>query len=63
MNENIMRALGFNKEVDAVKNGNCPICGEKINMEDFVNEISKREYSISGICQKCQNKIFYLDEN
>ena len=29
MNENIMRALGFNKEVDAVKNGNCPICGEK----------------------------------
>lgn len=31
-------------------------CGEPIG--EFKDEISKREYLISGLCQKCQDKIF-----
>jgi len=25
---------------------------------DFKDELSKREYTISGLCQKCQNETF-----
>ena len=28
---------------------------------DFRNEISRKEYSISGLCQKCQDEIFGVD--
>ena len=32
-----------------------------INMNNFRNEISKKEYKISGLCQECQDKIFGKD--
>jgi len=41
-----------------VDKGLCPTCGEKINMRDFRDALSKKEYKISGMCQKCQDKIF-----
>ena len=63
MNESIMRQAGFDKEVDAVKCGKCPICNQEIDMEEFVDEISRREFYISGMCQKCQNEIFGNDED
>ena len=25
---------------------------------EFKDELSRKEYSISGLCQKCQNKVF-----
>lgn len=53
-----MRAAGFGKEVDAIHAGKCPICGKEINMEDFIDELSRREFYISGMCQKCQDEIF-----
>lgn len=31
-------------------------CGQLIT--SFRDELSKREYKISGLCQKCQDKIF-----
>ena len=58
MNESILEELGFRKEVEAVKNGNCPLCGTAINMDDFRDSLSKKEYTISGMCQKCQDKVF-----
>lgn len=58
MNEKILREAGFENEVNAVKNKICPICLEKINYDDFKDTISKKEFGISGICQKCQDKIF-----
>lgn len=34
-------------------------CGREINPEtEFRDEISRREYTISGMCQKCQDKVF-----
>jgi len=34
----------------------CPMCGMPIT--SFRNIQSEREYSISGLCQMCQDKIF-----
>lgn len=58
MNEEIMKKAGFSKEVKKVKEGLCPTCGKKIDCSDFRDSISKREFKISGMCQKCQDEIF-----
>jgi len=36
----------------------CPMCGADIKEENFTSELSKKEYSISAMCQKCQDKVF-----
>ena len=42
-----------------VNEGRCPICGNKINgPDDFKDELSIKEYSISGMCMKCQDSTF-----
>lgn len=61
MNKAMMVRLGFKKEVELVNMGKCPGCKEKVNPEDFRNEISVREYKISGLCQECQDNIFGAD--
>ena len=39
--------------------GTCPTCGASINgLDDFTDELSRREYAISGLCQECQNATF-----
>ena len=62
MNEGIMRTMGYNKEVKLAKLGLCPICSEEILHEEFRDNLSKKEYRISGICQACQDKIFIEPE-
>ena len=58
MNEEIMKVCGFEKEVKKVKERNCPFCGEKIDPNSFVDELSRKEFRISGLCQKCQDETF-----
>jgi len=36
----------------------CAVCGKAINIEDFRDNISKREFVISNTCQKCQDDFF-----
>jgi hypothetical protein len=37
----------------------CVTCGsEKINPEDFRDELSRREFNISHMCQECQDSVF-----
>ena len=49
----------FPGAADAVIRGECIPCGStEIRDCDFRDEISKREYSISGMCQTCQDEIF-----
>lgn len=36
--------------------GLCATCGE--NVGEFKDELSKKEFRISGCCQKCQDIIF-----
>ena len=58
MNKDIMRALGFDKEVELVDMGYCPFCEEPIDPESFNDVLSLKEWKISGLCQSCQNEIF-----
>ena len=58
MNKEIMKALGFKAEVDAVESGRCPSCKEPINPATFQDDLSLKEFRISGLCQKCQDDIF-----
>lgn len=56
MNTSILRALGRTKELERIEKGLCPTCGGSIG--EFRDELSKREYSISGMCQTCQDRVF-----
>lgn len=61
MNRDIMKALGFDKEVERFEVNECIRCKDIINFSSFRNEISKKECQISGLCQKCQDEIFGKD--
>lgn len=57
MNEEIVKKV-FPKAVEDYQNGMCPSCKQKINPDEFRDELSAKEYNISGLCQKCQDKVF-----
>lgn len=58
MNEKLMRKAGFGKQVDLVKQGRCPICSEVVDLKRFRDEASRREFKLSGMCQRCQDEFF-----
>lgn len=58
MNKEIMKALGFDKEVESFEQGRCPFCDVPVNAGMFKNSVSVAEYLISGMCQKCQDETF-----
>ena len=58
MNKDIMRIMGFAKEVNLVSKGKCPFCHVQVDPSKFRNEITLREYKISGMCQECQDGFF-----
>lgn len=58
MNKDIMRQVGFGKEVELVEQSKCPFCKKEINIRDFRDLLSAKEYKISGLCQKCQDDTF-----
>lgn len=62
MNKDLMNLLGFDKELDLVKNKKCPSCGQGIDESAFDSECSRNEYTISGLCQECQDSIFGFEE-
>jgi hypothetical protein len=61
MNKKLMRKSGYGEEMDLVDAGKCPFCKKDISITDFKSSLSKREFSISGLCQKCQDEIFGKD--
>ena len=44
------------KRVDSIKADVCSWCGKPAT--EFSDELSRREYTISGFCQSCQDKTF-----
>lgn len=42
--------------------GVCSMCGKEVVEEEFVNQVSKREYQLSGMCQACQDGFFESEE-
>ena len=42
--------------IDSIENNICVTCGK--DAKEFRDELSRKEYSISGMCQECQDKTF-----
>lgn len=57
MNKEIMEKL-FPGAIKRIEKGQCSICSEKIKSDEFRDEVSLREFQISGMCQSCQDKTF-----
>jgi len=49
------------KMAERVEQGRCAECGSPIREDEFTSERSKREYSVSGLCQSCQDEIWGED--
>jgi hypothetical protein len=41
-----------------VENCRCPLCAERVDEEEFRNEVFIREFESSGLCQGCQDTVF-----
>lgn len=60
----IFAAGVFGKEGPArLLKGLCPRCGCDPMKEGFREEISEKEFGISGLCQSCQDDIFASKED
>lgn len=58
MTKEIIKKL-FPEAADRIEKGSCPFCGKKINPKtEFKDELSKKEFTISGLCQGCQDETF-----
>jgi hypothetical protein len=54
----ILRMAGLGDKVDLVEAGNCPMCRKPIDPNEFRDELSRKEFGISGMCQECQDSVF-----
>jgi hypothetical protein len=57
MNREIVGKL-FPDYLKLVDSGKCPFCKKKVNFEDFDDELSRKEFTISGLCCSCQKEMF-----
>lgn len=57
MNREIVGKL-FPEYLKLVDSGKCPFCKKEIDFNDFKDELSKKEFKISGLCQQCQDETF-----
>ena len=73
MNREIMLAAGFGKELDLIDQGKCSTCSAEIltaghgtNCSEiehsFRDELSLKEYKISGMWQDCQDSFFGVED-
>ncbi len=55
IDEMIQEVFGIDR-VKSIKENKCVFCGR--DATEFRDELSKKEFSISGICQSCQDSIW-----
>jgi hypothetical protein len=58
----LLIVAGFDEEVRKAMLGICPFCDTPVTVEDFRDDLSRREFHISGMCQKCQDIHFQEPE-
>lgn len=63
LNKPVFKEKAFMLETARVQLKWCPICSKPINEEDFTDSLSRKEYSISGMCQACQDEIFNEEDD
>jgi hypothetical protein len=56
--KSFLRELGFWQEVAIVEDCRCSFCTERVDEDEFRNEVFMREFESSGLCQGCQDTVF-----
>lgn len=60
--ENMLESFTMNVFGRSRDGKTCVTCGSmKVKPEDFRNEISRKEFRISKMCQRCQDSVFGKD--
>lgn len=58
INEAINMLFGIDRE-KSIQNNKCVFCGKIVDPDtEFKDELSRKEFTISGICDTCQRKTF-----
>ena len=58
-----LESVGFSDMVAKVKDGKCPICAKVVHPNaEFRDNKSRKEFTISGMCQECQDAVFTEDD-
>ena len=53
----ITSIFGFDLK-EQIKSKKCVFCSEEVELDSFKDELSLKEYHISGMCQSCQDRMF-----
>ena len=53
----ITAIFGINRK-ESIESKKCVMCPEEVDLDSFKDEISLKEFHISGMCQTCQDKFF-----
>lgn len=53
----ITSIFGFDRK-KTIESKKCVFCSEEVDLDSFKDELSLKEYHISGMCQPCQDRIF-----
>ena len=56
--DDIMRKMGFDEQVNRRQHDKCPFCNKRVALENLRDDSSRKEFQISGLCQKCQDEMF-----
>ena len=56
--KSFLKSLRIRRRVLTVKGCTCPLCAEKVDKEEFRNEVFRKEFESSGLCQGCQDTVF-----
>ena len=59
--ESLLTAISGRDRVQCIAERSCTCCGSAAYY--FEDELSKKEYTISGMCQNCQNVVFGNEDN
>ena len=59
IDEFLTRITGQSRKAQIMQDA-CAFCGGEA--KEFADDLSRREYEISGICQSCQDKAFSSSE-
>ncbi len=54
----LLISAGMGDMVKKAMFGICPLCNTPASIEDCRDELSRKEFAIAGICQKCQDEVF-----
>ena len=56
--EKCYESIGLGERKDSIVKNKCVGCFNDVDPSGFKDKTSKVEYSISGLCQRCQDKVF-----